>query len=67
MLTACDGYLDFLAGVYRPTTVVAAGYVLKVSFTVVGKTPDEACPADVLDPLGRKGTFPAPSPSNAGL
>ncbi len=43
-----DDYLEFLAGRARPNTVLAAAYDLKVFFTVVGKSPEEVLPADVL-------------------
>lgn len=43
-----DDYLEFLAGRCRPNTVLAAGYDLKVFFTVVGKAPEAVVPADVL-------------------
>ena len=43
-----DDYLEFLARLCRPNTVLAAAYDLKVLFTVVAKAPGEVCPADVL-------------------
>ena len=43
-----DDYLEFLAGRCRPNTVLAAGYDLKVFFTVVAKEPTAVGPADVL-------------------
>ncbi len=43
-----DVYLEFLAGRCRPNTVLAAAYDLKVFFSVVGKSPEEVRPADVL-------------------
>ena len=43
-----DAYLGFLSGRCRPNTVLAAGFDLKVFFTVVGKEPQEVRPADVL-------------------
>jgi len=43
-----DVYLEFLAGRCRPNTVLAAGYDLKVFFSVVSKPPEEVRPADVL-------------------
>jgi integrase/recombinase XerD len=43
-----DDYLRFVAGRCRPNTVLAAGYDLKVFFTVVGKQPEQVQPADVL-------------------
>jgi Phage integrase, N-terminal SAM-like domain len=43
-----DEYLRFLAGRCRPNTVLAAAYDLKVFFTIVGKTPEDVRPADVL-------------------
>ena len=43
-----DEYLEFLAGRCRPNTVLAVAYDLKVFFTVVGKTPRQVRPADVL-------------------
>jgi hypothetical protein len=33
---------------------------MKAFFAVVGKAPDEICPADVLDPLGREGNLTGP-------
>jgi site-specific recombinase XerD len=43
-----DDYLEFLEGRCRPNTVLAAGYDLKVFFTVVDKPPEEVRPVDVL-------------------
>ena len=43
-----DVYLEFLAGRCRPNTVLAAGYDLKVFFSVVSKSPEDVAPADVL-------------------
>lgn len=43
-----DIYLQFLAGRARPNTVLAAAHDSKVFFTVVGKSPAEVRPADVL-------------------
>jgi integrase/recombinase XerD len=43
-----DAYLEFLGGRCRPNTVLAAGYDLKVFFTVVAKPPGEVGPGDVL-------------------
>ena len=43
-----DVYLEFLGGRCRPNTVRAAAYDLKVFFSVVGKSPDQVRPADVL-------------------
>ena len=43
-----DAYLDFLAARCRPNSVLAAGYDLKVFFTVIAKTPAEVTAADVL-------------------
>jgi site-specific recombinase XerD len=43
-----DDYLEFLEGRSRPNTVLAAGYDLKVFFTVVAKPPEAVRPADVL-------------------
>ena len=43
-----DVYLEFLAGRCRPNTVLAAGYDLRVFFSVVGKPPEDVVPADVL-------------------
>lgn len=43
-----DDYLEFLAGRCRPNTVLAAGYDLKVFFSVVGKAPEQVRPVDVL-------------------
>jgi integrase/recombinase XerD len=47
-LRLVDDYLEFLGGRCRPNTVLAAGYDLKVFFSMVGKAPDEVRPADVL-------------------
>ena len=41
-------YLEFLAGRSRPNSVLAAGYDLRVFFTVVDKPPAGVTPADVL-------------------
>jgi len=43
-----DTYLEFLGGRWRPYTVLAAAYDLKVFFAVVAKPPDQVRPADVL-------------------
>ncbi|WP_109474871.1 tyrosine-type recombinase/integrase, partial [Ornithinimicrobium cavernae] len=43
-----DDYLEFLSGRCRPNTVLAAAYDLRVFYSVVGKAPDQVCPADVL-------------------
>ncbi len=43
-----DDYLEFLAVRCRPNTVLAAGFDLKVFFTLVGKDPVEVTTADVL-------------------
>jgi hypothetical protein len=43
-----DDYQVFLAGRYRPNTVLATAYDLKVFFTVVDKEPADVVPADVL-------------------
>jgi site-specific recombinase XerD len=43
-----DEYLEFLDGRCRPNTVLAAAYDLRVFFGVVGKSPAEVRPADVL-------------------
>ena len=45
---AVDDYLEFLAARCRPNTVLAAGFDLKVFFTVVGKDPAGVTTADVL-------------------
>jgi len=45
---AVDTYLEFLAVRCRPNTVLAAGFDLKVFFTVVAKDPDAVTTADVL-------------------
>jgi len=45
---AVDTYLEFLAVRCRPNTVLAAGFDLKVFFTVVGKDPAGVTTADVL-------------------
>lgn len=47
-LPLVDEYLEFLGGRCRPNTVLAAGYDLKVFFTVVGREPGQVMPADVL-------------------
>ena len=44
-----DRYLEFVAARARPNTVLAAGYDLKVFFTVVPKEPVEVSTADVLE------------------
>lgn len=44
-----DDYLRFVAARCRPNSVLAAGYDLKVFFTVVGKDPVEVTTSDVLD------------------
>ena len=41
-------YLEFLAGRARPNSVLAAGYDLRVFFSVVGKPATEVTAADVL-------------------
>ncbi|WP_328291235.1 tyrosine-type recombinase/integrase [Kineococcus sp. NBC_00420] len=43
-----DAYLDFLTARCRPNSVLAAGYDLKVFFTLIAKTPAEVTAADVL-------------------
>jgi site-specific recombinase XerD len=43
-----DDYLEFLAARCRPNTVLAAGFDLKVFFTLVPKDPTEVTTADVL-------------------
>ena len=43
-----DDYLEFLAVRSRPNTVLAVAYDLKVFFTVVGKSPEQVVPRDVL-------------------
>jgi integrase/recombinase XerD len=43
-----DGYLEFLAARCRPNTVLAAGFDLKVFFTLIAKDPVEVTTADVL-------------------
>jgi len=43
-----DAYLDFLTARCRPNSVLAAGYDLKVFFTLTAKTPAEVTVADVL-------------------
>jgi len=47
-LPLVDEYLEFLEGRCRPNTVLAAGYDLRVFFTVVGKAAEEVRAADVL-------------------
>lgn len=44
-----DDYLRFVAARCRPNSVLAAGYDLKVFFTVVGKDPVGVTTTDVLD------------------
>ena len=43
-----DDYLEFLAGRCRPNTVLAAGYDLRVFFSVVDKAAEDIRAADVL-------------------
>ena len=43
-----DRYLEFLAARCRPNTVLAAGFDLKVFFTLVPVEPTEVTTADVL-------------------
>ena len=43
-----DDYFEFLAARCRPNTVLAAGFDLKVFFTLVPKDPDEVTTADVI-------------------
>ena len=43
-----DDYLEFVAARCRPNTVLAAGFDLKVFFSLVGKEPAEVTTADVL-------------------
>ena len=43
-----DAYLEFLAARCRPNTVLAAGFDLKVFFTLFPKDPDAVTTADVL-------------------
>lgn len=44
-----DDYLRFVAARCRPNSVLAAGYDLKVFFTIVGKEPVDVTTTDVLD------------------
>lgn len=44
-----DNYLRFVAARCRPNTVLAAGFDLKVFFTVIAKDPVEVQTADVLE------------------
>jgi site-specific recombinase XerD len=44
-----DDYLRFVAARCRPNSVLAAGYDLKVFFTIVGKDPVEITTADILE------------------
>ena len=44
-----DDYLEFLAARCRPNTVLAAGFDLKVFFTLIPKDPVEVSTADVLE------------------
>ncbi len=61
-LPLVDDYLEFLAGRARPNKVLAAGYDLKVFFTVVAKAPEDVRPADVPRPSAwHCGTPPARS------
>ena len=50
-----DAYLEFLEGRCRPNTVLAAGFDLKVFFTVVAKPPAQVTSADVLASSPRSG------------
>jgi len=43
-----DDYLEFLAGRCRPNTVLAAGYDLRIFFSVVDKAAEDIRAADVL-------------------
>ena len=43
-----DAYLDFLTARCRPNTVLAAGYDLKVFFTLIAKPATEVRPGDIL-------------------
>lgn len=43
-----DGYLEFLAARCRPNTVLAAGFDLKMFFTLIPKDPAEVTTGDVL-------------------
>lgn len=45
---AVDDYLEFVAARCRPNTVLAAGFDLKVFFSLVGKEPVEVTTGDVL-------------------
>ena len=44
-----DRYLEFVAGRWRPNTLRAVAFDLKMSFTVVGKDAVEVTAADVFD------------------
>lgn len=44
-----DRYLEFVAARARPNTVLAAGYDLKVFFSIIGKDPVEVTTADILE------------------
>src|SRR5687768_10777153 len=44
-----DRYLEFVAARARPNTVLAAGYDLKVFFSVIAKDPSEVTTSDVLE------------------
>ena len=44
-----DRYLEFVSARARPNTTLAAGYDLKVFFSIVAKDPAEVTTADVLD------------------
>ena len=44
-----DRYLEFVSARARPNTTLAAGYDLKVFFSVIGKDPAEITTADVLE------------------
>lgn len=49
-----DRYLEFVAARGRANTVLAAGYDLKVFFSIIGKDPVEVTTADVLEFITRQ-------------
>jgi integrase/recombinase XerD len=66
-LPLVDECLEFLGGRCRPNTVLAAGYDLKVFFSVVDREPGQVMPADVLafitaQRTGRVGDHGVPQP-----
>ena len=49
-----DRYLEFVAARGRPNTVLAAGYDLKVFFSIIEKDPGGVTTADVLEFITRQ-------------